>query len=101
MTRATDSIDPQSTTVHEAMQEIAGAGDVFRRFGLDTCCGGELPLATAAEHHDVALDRLLRALDGAAADANAGAAGSAETTGDRESQTAQGVGDGAGSGPAA
>lgn len=65
MTRATDSIDPQSTTVHEAMQEIAGAGDVFRRFGLDTCCGGELPLATAAEHHDVELERLLEALDGA------------------------------------
>lgn len=104
MTRATDStdpIDPQGATVHEVMQEIAGAGDVFRRFGLDTCCGGELPLATAAEHHDVELDRLLEALDAAAADAAGGAGGSAGTTGDGESDATQRVGDSAGSGPAA
>lgn len=66
MTRATESIDAERTSVHEAMQEISGAGDVFERFGLDTCCGGELPLATAAEHHDVELSRLLQALDEAA-----------------------------------
>jgi len=48
MTRLTESMDPERTTVHDAMQRIAGAGQVFRRFGLDTCCGGELPLATAA-----------------------------------------------------
>lgn len=32
------------------------------RFGIDVCCGGELPLAVAAEHHGVDLDRLLDAL---------------------------------------
>lgn len=98
MTRASGSIDPERTTVHEAMQAIAGAGDVFRRFGLDTCCGGELPLATAAEHHDVELDRLLEALDVPAADA---AAESAETTGDGESAATQRGGDSTGNGPAA
>jgi len=24
---------------------------IFQRFGLDTCCGGALPLHTAAQHH--------------------------------------------------
>lgn len=53
------TLDPETTTVHEALGEIPGAGDVFRRFGIDTCCGGELSLAATAEHHDVELDRLM------------------------------------------
>ncbi|MDP2498262.1 MAG: DUF542 domain-containing protein [Candidatus Palauibacterales bacterium] len=92
MTGATERIDPETTTVHDAMREIDGAGDVFRRFGLDTCCGGELPLATAAEHHDVELGRLLEALDGAAA---------GQADGDPERDAADGADDGAGSGTAA
>lgn len=72
MTDALETIDPDETTVHEAMESVAGAGEVFRRFGLDTCCGGELPLATAAEHHGVELDRLLGALERAAAESGAG-----------------------------
>jgi regulator of cell morphogenesis and NO signaling len=35
---------------------------VLQRFGLDTCCGGALPLGTAAEHHNLNLDELLAAL---------------------------------------
>lgn len=57
-------LDPAVTTVHEAIRLVPGAADVFRSFGIDACCGGELSLAAAAEHHDVALDRLLDALDG-------------------------------------
>lgn len=57
-------LDPAVTTVHEAIRHVPGATDVFRRFGIDACCGGELSLAAAAEHHGVALDRLLDALDG-------------------------------------
>lgn len=57
-------LDPAATTVHETVRRVPGAADVFRSFGIDTCCGGELSLAAAAEHHDVALDRLLGALDG-------------------------------------
>jgi iron-sulfur cluster repair protein YtfE (RIC family) len=48
--------------VHEALGEVPGAREVLARFGIDTCCGGELPLAVAAEHHGVDLDRLLDAL---------------------------------------
>jgi iron-sulfur cluster repair protein YtfE (RIC family) len=57
------TLDPEAVTVHEAMQRIAGADEVFSRFGVDTCCGGELPLAVAAEHHDVDLELLLDALE--------------------------------------
>ena len=35
---------------------------VLQRFGLDTCCGGALPLSTAAEHHGLDLSELLAAL---------------------------------------
>jgi iron-sulfur cluster repair protein YtfE (RIC family) len=34
----------------------------MRRFGLDTCCGGAVPLRTAAEHHGLDLDELIVAL---------------------------------------
>ena len=39
---------------------------VLQRFGLDTCCGGALPLSTAAEHHGLDLGALLAALREAA-----------------------------------
>ena len=35
---------------------------VLQRFGLDTCCGGALPLHTAAQHHGLDLAELLAAL---------------------------------------
>jgi iron-sulfur cluster repair protein YtfE (RIC family) len=35
---------------------------VFQRFGLDTCCGGSLPLSTAVEHHGLDLDEVLATL---------------------------------------
>ena len=59
----TTRLDPSATTVHEAMGKIPGAAEVFRRFGLDTCCGGDLPLEEAARHHGVELERLLAALE--------------------------------------
>lgn len=57
--RPDSALDPRSTTVHGAMREVPGAEEVFRRHGIDTCCGGELPLAEAAAAHDVELERLL------------------------------------------
>lgn len=60
-------LDPAETTVHEALRRIAGADEVFQRFGLDCCCGGQLPVATAAERHGVELERLLEALEAEAA----------------------------------
>jgi len=35
---------------------------VLQQFGLDTCCGGALPLHTAAQHHGIDLAELLAAL---------------------------------------
>jgi len=35
---------------------------VLQRFGLDTCCGGALPLHTAAQHHDLDLAEVVAAL---------------------------------------
>lgn len=60
-------LDPNTTTVHEAIGLVPGAGAVFAEHGIDTCCGGDLPLAQAAEHHEVALQELLDALDRAGA----------------------------------
>ncbi len=34
----------------------------LQRLGLDTCCGGALPLQTAAQHHGLALAEVLAAL---------------------------------------
>lgn len=60
---APGALDPRTTTVHDAIHEIPGAEEVFRRFGLDCCCGGELPVAEAAGRHGVDLDGLLDALE--------------------------------------
>jgi regulator of cell morphogenesis and NO signaling len=35
---------------------------VLQDFGLDTCCGGALPLRIAAQHHDLDLAGILSAL---------------------------------------
>lgn len=57
------STEPGRITVHEVVGRVPGANEVFRRFGIDTCCGGDLPLSTAAEHHGVDLELLLDALE--------------------------------------
>jgi regulator of cell morphogenesis and NO signaling len=36
---------------------------IFQHFGLDTCCGGALPLREAAQHHGLDVEEVLRALD--------------------------------------
>lgn len=62
-----EELDPETTTVHETVGRVPGAAEVFRRFGIDTCCGGDLPVAVAAEHHEADLERLLDALEEARA----------------------------------
>jgi iron-sulfur cluster repair protein YtfE (RIC family) len=52
------SDDPLNLIVARYPQALA----VLQRFGLDTCCGGALPLRTAAQHHDLDLAELLAAL---------------------------------------
>lgn len=51
-----------SDKLNEIVARYPETLEVFQRFGLDTCCGGALPLATAAEHHGLQLDTLVNAL---------------------------------------
>ena len=53
-----DTTDPLNTIIARYPQALP----VLKRFGLDTCCGGALPLRTAAQHHDLDLAELLAAL---------------------------------------
>lgn len=63
--RTVAGLDPRAATVHDAVSAIRGAREVFERHGIDACCGGELPLARAAELHEVELGRLMDALEAA------------------------------------
>lgn len=54
-------IDP-TLTLNELVAHYPAALPVLSHFGLDTCCGGALPLQTAAAHHALDLDTLLTAL---------------------------------------
>ena len=42
---------------------------ILQRFGLDTCCGGAIPLHTAAQHHQLDLAQLLAELQAAIGEA--------------------------------
>ncbi|HEY7066370.1 MAG TPA: DUF542 domain-containing protein [Chloroflexota bacterium] len=62
------SVDP-NLTLHEVVQRYPAALGVFNARGLDTCCGGGLAVAAAAEHHGLDLAELLGALERVAAEA--------------------------------
>ena len=49
-------------TLNTIVARLPQALPVLRRFGLDTCCGGALPLRVAARHHGLDLDELIAAL---------------------------------------
>lgn len=49
-------------SVGEIAAALPGATAVFRRFGLDFCCKGDVPLEEAARRNDVALAEVERAL---------------------------------------
>jgi iron-sulfur cluster repair protein YtfE (RIC family) len=53
---------PASASVNEVLRAAPASGAIFNRFGVDTCCGGGLPLHEAAREAGVALDELLLAL---------------------------------------
>jgi iron-sulfur cluster repair protein YtfE (RIC family) len=56
--RLIDAADTLNAIVARYPQALS----VLQRCGLDTCCGGALPLRTAAEHHNLNLDELLAIL---------------------------------------
>ena len=51
------------TTVNEIVARHPETIAVFNRFGIDSCCGGGVPLGDAAHRDGAELDALLRALD--------------------------------------
>lgn len=65
-------IDP-AETVHTILERHPETGAVFERHGIHACCGGDVPLAVAAERDGADLARLLADLGEAAAEAGGGA----------------------------
>lgn len=61
MTPTTTVLSP-SATLNEIVAEYPSSLPVLQRFGLDTCCGGAIPLATAAAHHNIEVGAVLAAL---------------------------------------
>lgn len=66
MSDTTLPIDP-ARSVNETIREHPGTVAVFGRHGIDSCCGGDLPVTEAARRHAVNLDELLEELERAAA----------------------------------
>lgn len=51
-----------AASVNELLRLAPATGAVFNRFGVDTCCGGGLPLDEAAREAGVPLEELLAAI---------------------------------------
>jgi iron-sulfur cluster repair protein YtfE (RIC family) len=49
-------------TVNEVIGRVPETVAVFKRFGIDACCGGALTVSDAARRHGAELDVLLQAL---------------------------------------
>ena len=49
-------------TINAIVARYPAALPVLQRLGLDTCCGGALPLATAAAHRGLDVQMVLEAL---------------------------------------
>lgn len=52
-----------SATVNEIVAQHPETIAVFNKFGIDSCCGGGVPLRDAAHRDGAELDALLRALE--------------------------------------
>ncbi len=63
--QSTSQIDIVST-VNEILARYPATIAVFNRFGIDSCCGGGVPIADAARRDGVDFDALLAALREAA-----------------------------------
>jgi iron-sulfur cluster repair protein YtfE (RIC family) len=58
--------EPITITAEDTLNLIVArypqALPVLQHYGLDTCCGGALPLHTAAQHHGLDLAEVVAAL---------------------------------------
>ena len=61
MTDDATTIDP-TLTVNELITREPRTIDVFNRFGIDTCCGSQVPIPDAARRDGVDESRLLAEL---------------------------------------
>lgn len=61
------TVDP-NLTIGEVVRRYPAALGVFNARGLDTCCGGGLPVVEAAARHGLDLVELLAALEQVAAE---------------------------------
>ena len=64
--QSTTNIDIVAT-VNEIVAQYPDTIAVFNRFGIDSCCGGGVPLADAARRDGADLDALLASLQEAIA----------------------------------
>ena len=55
------TLDP-AWTVNETVARYPATAAVFNRFGVDTCCGGGVPIAAAAAREGIDPDVLLAAV---------------------------------------
>ena len=55
-------IEP-GATVNEVLVRHPEVAPVFKRYSIDTCCGGAMPLESVASRHGIDLDVLLTALE--------------------------------------
>ena len=56
-------------TVNDVLRRFPEAAPVLNRFGIDTCCGGSMPVRDAARAADVDVCELVAALGFAAVEA--------------------------------
>ena len=52
-------------TVNEAVQQCPATLEVFRKFGIDSCCGGPLLIRVAATKHGHDVNEVMAALNSA------------------------------------
>ena len=61
MNTITKPIAPDMT-VKEVVRLYPATIQLFNEYGIDTCCGGGVPLSVAVQQHDVDLTELLERL---------------------------------------
>jgi regulator of cell morphogenesis and NO signaling len=60
--------DMDTQTIGDLVAKDYRAAEVFERYGIDFCCGGKVPLATACREKGIDPEELLRDLEKAAAE---------------------------------